>query len=107
MEGDIYLQPHNLIRPFLLPNLYTTVCNELKIHERINRNNKKLKKLDKNEWNSTTCIIQLKSAFVDILASESGLHWHFELHNNYRVRNELQNMKESTETTRNSRSLTN
>ena len=87
--GDVYLQPRNQIRPLLLPNLYT-VCNEIQTYERINRNNKKLKELDENEWNATICIIQLKSAFVDVLASEFGLHWHFELHNNYSVCNELQ-----------------
>ena len=59
-------------------------------HERINRNNRKLKELDKNEWNATTCIIPLKTTFVDVLASESGLHWRFELHNNYSVCFELQ-----------------
>ena len=32
----------------------------------------------------------MKSAFVDVLASESGLHWRFEQHNNYSVCNELQ-----------------
>ena len=32
----------------------------------------------------------MKSAFVDVLASEAVLHWRFELHNNYSVRNELQ-----------------
>jgi hypothetical protein len=75
----------------LLPNLYT-VCNELQTNERINRNNKKLKELDENEWNATTsCSIQLKSAFVDVLALEAGLHRRFdELHNNYSVSNELQ-----------------
>ena len=62
---------------FELHNNYS-VCNELQTHERINRNNKKLKELDENEWNATTCIIQLKSAFVDVLASESGLHRRFE-----------------------------
>jgi hypothetical protein len=35
-------------------------------------------------------IIHLKSAFVDVLASESGLHWRVELHRNYSVHNELQ-----------------
>ena len=99
MEGDVYLQPRNQIRPLLLQNLYT-VCNELQTHERINRNNKKLKELDENEWNATTCIIQLKSAFVDVLASEARLHWRFEL------RNELKTHEKKTETTRNSRSLT-
>ena len=80
MEGDVYLQQRNQIR-LLLTNIYT-VCNELHTYERINRNNKKLKELDENEGNATTCIIQLKSAFVDVLASESGLQWRFELHNN-------------------------
>ena len=51
---------------------------------------KKIKELDENKWNATTCIIQLKSAFVNVLASEAGLHWRFELHNNYSVHNELQ-----------------
>jgi hypothetical protein len=89
MEGNAYLQPHNQIRPLLLPN-HGTVCNHLQIHERItNRNNKKLKELDENDWNETTCIIQLKSAFVDVLASEAGLHRRFELHNNYSACNKL------------------
>jgi beta-galactosidase beta subunit len=73
----------------LLQNLFT-VCNELYTHERINRNNKILKELDENEWNATTCIIQLKSAFFDVLASEAGLHWRFELHINYSVQNKLE-----------------
>ena len=70
----------------------TCHCRSLQTHEKINRNNKKLKELDQNEWNATTtCIIQLKSAFFDVLASEAGLHWRFgELHNNYSVLNELQ-----------------
>ena len=55
--------------------------------ESSNRNNKKLKELDENESNATTCIIQLKSAFVDVMALEAGLHQAFELHNNYSVRN--------------------
>jgi hypothetical protein len=45
MEGDVYLQPRNQIRPLFLKNLYT-VCNELQTYERINKNNKKLKELD-------------------------------------------------------------
>ena len=48
------------------------------------------KELDENEWNATMCIIKLKSGFVDVLASEAGIHWRFELHNDYSVRNELQ-----------------
>ena len=42
MAGDLYFQPHNQIGPLLLPNHYN-VCNEIQIHERINRNNKKRK----------------------------------------------------------------
>jgi hypothetical protein len=60
MEGDVYLQPHDKIRNLLLQNFYT-VCFELQTHERINRNNKKLKELDENEWNATACFIQLKT----------------------------------------------
>ena len=48
------------------------------------------KELDKNDWNATTCIIQLRSSFVDILVSELGLHQQFEPHNNYSVCNEVQ-----------------
>jgi hypothetical protein len=48
------------------------------------------KELDENDWNATTCIIQLRSSFVDILASELGLHQQFEPHDNYSVCNELQ-----------------
>jgi hypothetical protein len=90
----------------LVPNRYT-VCNELQTYERINRNNKKIKELDENEWNSPTCmIIQLKSAFVDVLASESGSTSTL----SYTITTvscvmSYENMKESTETTRNSRSL--
>ena len=39
------------------------------------------------------CMIQLKSAFVDVLALESGLHWRFELHNNYSVCKHLSSLK--------------
>jgi hypothetical protein len=93
MEGDVYLQPRNQIRPLLLQNLYT-VCNELQTYQRINRNNKTLKELDENEWNATTCIlIQLMSVFVDVMASKAGLHWRFEIHNNSSVRNELQTLE--------------
>ena len=70
IKGDVYLQPHDQIRPLLLPNYYA-VCNKLQTHERINRNNEKLKEIDENDWNTTTCpLFRLKSAFVDMLASD-------------------------------------
>ena len=76
---------------FALHNSHSSICNELQIHDRINRNNQKLKDLNENDWNTTTCtLIRLKSAFVLFLAFESGLHWRFELHNNYSICNELQ-----------------
>ena len=85
----MYIYSGNQIRPLLLPNHYT-VWHKLQTHERMNGNKKKLKELNENDWSTTTCIIQLKSAFVDVLASEFGLHWRFELHHNYSVCNRLQ-----------------
>ena len=66
---DVLASESGLHRGFQLNNNYS-IGNELQTYERINRNNKKLKKLDENEWNAATCIIQSKSAFVDVLALE-------------------------------------
>ena len=98
------------LTPHVVGVLYTVCNNELQTHERINSNNKKLKELDENELNATTCIIELKSAFVDVLASESGLHCPGAL--SYTIRTtayaivSYKHMKESTETTRNSQQET-
>ena len=87
---DILASESGCHQRFLLQNNYSR-CNELQTHEKINRSNNKIKELDENDWNATTCtLIWLKSAFVNILALELRLHWHFELHNNYGVCNELQ-----------------
>ena len=89
---DVLASEAGLHQRFEKHNNYS-LRNEQQTHERINRNNKKLKELDENVWNATTCIIQSKSAFVDVLASEAGIHCRFELHNDYSVRNELQTHK--------------
>ena len=68
---DVLASEAGLYWRFELHNNYS-VCNDLQIHERINRNNKKLRELDENEWNATTCIIQLKSACVNGNGIESG-----------------------------------